>query len=55
MSEELWVVRAGEKAKYVGEFEANSYIAVGFEELAAEDLSLTDEESLKKRVTSPAE
>lgn len=55
MSEELWVVRAGEKAKYVGEFEANSYIAIGFEELASDDLSLTDEEAVKARVTSPAE
>ena len=35
MSEELWVVRAGEKAKYVGAFEANAYIAIGFSELAA--------------------
>ena len=37
------------------EFEANSYIAIGFEELASDDLSLTDEEAVKARVTSPAE
>ena len=55
MSEELWVVRAGEQAKYVSEFEANSYIAIGFHELASDDLSLTDEETVKGRVTSPAE
>src|SRR5664280_973829 len=54
MSEELWVVRAGEQAKYVSEFEANSYIAIGFHELASDDLSLTDEETVKGRVTSPA-
>ena len=55
MSEELWVVRAGEKAKYVGAFEANAYIAIGFSEMAADDLSLTDEQAVKARVTSPAE
>ena len=55
MSEELWVVRAGKQAKYVSEFEANSYIAIGFHELASDDLSLTDEETVKGRVTSPAE
>src|SRR5664279_82921 len=55
MSEELWVVRAGEQAKYVREFEANSYIAIGFHQLASDDLSLTDEETVKGRVTSPAE
>jgi hypothetical protein len=55
MSEELWVVRAGERAKYVSEFEANSYIAIDFGELAADDLSLTDEQAVKERVTSPAE
>lgn len=55
MSQELWVVRAGERARYVGEFEAGSYIAVGFEEFAADDLSATDEEALRARVTSPAQ
>lgn len=55
MSEELWVVRAGEKAKYVSEFEANSYIAISFEELASDDLALIDEETVKARVASPAE
>src|SRR5664280_759740 len=55
MSEELWVVRAGEQAKYVREFESNSYIAIGFHQLASDDLSLTDEETVKGRVTSPAE
>src|SRR5664279_3768583 len=55
MSEELWVVRAGEQAKYVSEFESNSYIAIGFHELASDDLSLTDEETVKGRVISPAE
>ncbi len=55
MSDDLWVVRAGEKAKYVDEFVRSSYIAVGFSELAKDDLGLTDERALKARVTSPAE
>ncbi len=55
MSDDLWVVRAGEKAKHVEEFVGNSYIAVGFSELAEDDLGLTDEQALKARVSSPAE
>src|SRR4051812_38480465 len=55
MSDELWVVRAGEQAKYVNEFYANSYIAINFHEVASDDLSLTDETAIKGRVTSPAE
>lgn len=55
MSEELWVVRAGEGARYVGEFESGAFIAVGFEELAPDDLSATDEDALRARVTSAAQ
>ena len=55
LSEELWVVRAGEKAKYVAEFEAHSYIAISFVEIAGDDLNLTDEESLRQRSSTPAE
>ncbi len=55
MSDDLWVVRAGEKAKYVEEFVRNSYIAVGFSELAKDDLGLTDAQALKARVSSPAD
>ena len=55
MSEELWVVRAGEKAKFVDEFVTNSYIAIGFEELATDDLALTDDAAVRARVGGPAE
>jgi hypothetical protein len=54
VSDDLWVVRAGEKAKHVQEFIDGSYIAVGFEDLAPDDLRLIDEAALKARVTSPA-
>jgi len=55
MSEQLWVVRAGERARYVAEFEAGSYVAINFDDFASDDLSATTEEALKGRVTSPAE
>lgn len=55
MSGDLWVVRAGGKARFVDEFRAGSYIAISFEELATDDLSLVDEESLRARAKSPAE
>lgn len=55
MSGELWVVRAGPQAMYVDEFEAGSYIAVGFDNVGADDLARTDESAVKARATSPAE
>jgi hypothetical protein len=55
VSDELWVVRAGEKARYVDEFVRGSYVAINFVGLAADDLSATDENAIKARVTSPAE
>ena len=55
MSDALWVVRAGEKGRYSQDFLQGSFIAVGFSELAADDLSQTDEQSLKARATNPAE
>ncbi len=55
MSDELWVVRAGEKAKYVDEFVVGSYVAISFIEFAAEDLSSVDESGLKGRITGPTD
>ncbi|KQS69276.1 hypothetical protein [Modestobacter sp. Leaf380] len=55
MSEEMWVVRAGERARYVEEFLNGSYIAVHFTDVAPDDLRLTDEADLKARASSPAE
>ena len=55
MSEQLWVVRAGRGARYADEFQAGSYIAIGFDELASDDLSNLGEDALRARATSPAE
>ncbi|MGY1823284.1 hypothetical protein [Geodermatophilus sp. SYSU D00079] len=55
MSDELWVVRAGEGAKYADEFLSGSYIAISFVEFAPEDLTRTDADSLKARAATPAE
>jgi predicted Mrr-cat superfamily restriction endonuclease len=53
MTDELWVVRAGRKAKWADEFVAGSYIAVWFREFDADDLSELDENSLRARTSSP--
>ncbi len=53
MTAQLWVVRAGKGARYVDNFLEDSYIAVGFEDLAPDDLSLTSETALRARATDP--
>lgn len=55
MSDELWVVRAGEKAKYVDEFVTGCYVAISFVDFAADDLSAVDETVVKGRITGPAD
>ena len=55
VSDELWVVRAGEGAKYADEFLAEAYIAVSFVEFAPEDLTRTDATALKARGINAAE
>jgi hypothetical protein len=61
MSGQLWVVRAGEQARYTDEFEDGGYIAVGFRELATDDLAAAGPDALRIRAratrqsaTSPA-
>jgi hypothetical protein len=49
------VVRAGEQARYVSEFEGGGYIAVGFSELATDDLVAAGPEAIKARATSNTE
>ncbi len=54
MSDQLWVVRAGEQARYIDEFEQGGYIAVGFRELATDDLAAVGQDRLKARAkTNP--
>jgi len=55
VSDELWVVRGGEKAKYVDEFVAGTYVAISFIEFAADDLSKADESILKSKITGPTD
>lgn len=55
MAGQLWVVRGGEQARYISEFERDGYIAVGFSELATDDLVAAGADVLKSRATSNAE
>jgi hypothetical protein len=55
MAEDLWVVRAGEQARYAEEFQNGEYIAVGFSDFFPDDLDGTSETELRQRATNPAE
>lgn len=55
MAGQLWVVRAGEQARFISEFEGGGYIAVGFSELATDDLVAAGAGALKARAVSNAE
>jgi len=55
VSDEMWIVRAGQGARHVDEFIAGSYVAIDFTDFAGENLSGTDEAALRARATSPAE
>ena len=53
MAEELWVVRAGEQARYAEDFQSGEYIAVDFTDFFPDDLDGTSETGLRQRATSP--
>ncbi len=55
MGDQIWVVRAGEQARYIREFEDDGYIAVGFRELAVDDLAAAGPDALRARATNPTE
>ncbi len=55
MTGQLWVVRAGEQARFVSEFHSGGYVAVGFREVATDDLLAVSPDGLKARATSNAE
>jgi hypothetical protein len=55
MAEELWVVRAGGRARYAEDFQSGEYIAVEFSDFFPDDLDGTSETELRRRATSPAE
>jgi hypothetical protein len=52
---QVWVVRAGEQARYVEEFEQGGYIAIGFRDLARDDLAGIGPEGLRARASNPTE
>lgn len=52
MAGQVWVVRAGEQARYVEEFESGGYIGIGFSGLATDDLVALGPEALKARATT---
>lgn len=54
MAGQLWVVRAGQEARYVYEFESGGYIAVGFAGLATDDLVALGPDAIKARATDHA-
>lgn len=55
MAEQLWVVRAGEKARYADDFLLGEFIAVDFADFFPDDLGGTSEAGLRQRATSPVE
>jgi predicted Mrr-cat superfamily restriction endonuclease len=55
MAEQLWVVRAGEQARYAEDFRSGEFIAVGFRDFFPDDLDGTSETDLRRRATNPAE
>ncbi|MGY1763106.1 hypothetical protein ACI79G_19070 [Geodermatophilus sp. SYSU D00779] len=55
MTGQVWVVRAGEQARYVEEFEHGRYIAIGFRELAEDDLADVGPEALRARASNPTQ
>jgi hypothetical protein len=55
VADEIWVVRAGEKARYADDFRNGSFVAVGFEEFFAGDLTKVSEQALRAQAANPAE
>jgi hypothetical protein len=55
MSDQLWVVRAGVKAKFADEFVSHNFVAINFADFASDDLSDTIEATLRARAITPAD
>lgn len=53
VAQSVWVVRAGERARFAAEFAAEGYVAVGFREVASEDLRDLDEAVVRQRAADP--
>jgi len=55
MAEQLWVIRAGQGARYVDDFLSGGIVGVDFSELASDDLTVLDNRALKARATDASE
>lgn len=55
MAEQLWVIRAGQSARYVDDFLAKRIVGVDFSDIASDDLVAVGEDALKARGTSQKE
>ena len=55
MAEQLWVIRAGQGARYVDDFLSGRIVGVGFSELAGDDLEALGDQALKARGTNPTD
>jgi hypothetical protein len=55
MAEQLWVIRAGQGARFVDDFLSGRIVGVDFSELASDDLAALGDRALKARATNPSE
>jgi len=55
MAEQLWVIRAGQGARYVADFLSGGIVGVDFREVASDDLAAVGEQALKARGGSARE
>ena len=55
MAEQLWVIRAGQGARYVADFLSGGIVGVNFAEVASDDLAAVGDQALKARATNPSE
>jgi hypothetical protein len=55
VTDQLWVVRAGEKARYADDFRNGSFIAIGFEDFFPGDLEKITDQALRARARNPAQ
>ncbi len=55
MTSQLWVVRAGTKARYVEDFRCGSFVAVSFNDFFSDDLAHVSEEILRARASNNSE
>lgn len=54
MTDQIWIIRAGEAARFASEFLSNGLIAIGFQEVAADNLTSVVEDDLRARATDPS-